>query len=307
MKNKRVKITIIITAICFTVILFSSIIFYFKNTDINVSQEEFKKYIEGYLLKYKQLVENNIPAENRSEFKFYKNYPYEVKGIFSTSHGAAIFFNHSSTLKITIDTIDERIEFYMWPQMKEWWNNASTNFVIEKNETVIFTEKAGDNPITINRGGRITIFGTVIYENKMRLKGCNEKEHWSEESAKLDALSDFLRVARGIIKNKAGLTEIEGINKLIILAEDIAEKERKGLYINNPELLAKDNKEYFELAEKFGIESQIAENIKENELEKYLSPPEPPLYHNPWFVTIIGGLIVTIIVAIFRYIKKIKK
>lgn len=306
MNNRKRKITQITLIFLIFLVLLLYIFFYLesknnlRNENFIVSKEEFKEYIETYLSKYKQLVENNIPLESREEFKFYENYPYEVMGILSTSHGAAIFFNHSSITKITVNIIEKRIEFYVWPQMEKWWNNASTYFVIKKDEKIIFPEQAGDDPIIITKGGRIEIFGVLIYENKMLLKGCNKKDCWSKESAELDALLDFLRVAKEIIKNEAELKEIEGINKLIILADKIARNERNGLYTDNTELLAKDYKEYFELAREFGIETQIATNILKNEIEKYSITPKTPWYYNSYIVGVITSIIGGIFIGIFR-------
>jgi len=295
MKNKRTKIILIIIAIFIFATLLYSCFFHSGDGGTNASQEDFKKYIETYLFKYQQLVENNIPPESVSEFEFYQNYPYEVKGIFSTTHGAALFFNHSSISKITIDVIDDRIEFYMWPQMKKWWNNASTYLVMKENELVIFAEELGENPINVTQGARLEIYGTLIYENKMILKGCNDKKCWSEESAKIDALTDFLRVARQNILDEAEAKQVEGRTMLVLLAEKIAEREIAGYYRGNAELLAKDYKEYFDLAKEFDIETEIADNVLENVLEEYMVPPKSPWYHT-WFIdSIIIPLIITII------------
>ena len=88
---------------------------YFSNLPRRTDAQRLENYIRRYLQEYENLVHT---WGNESEFEFFEGYPYHVSGVISEVHGAAIFFTHSSEQQIEIIIYPERIEFYLWPQMK---------------------------------------------------------------------------------------------------------------------------------------------------------------------------------------------
>lgn len=280
------------------IIVFS---FYLNGESSIVSKNEIKEYIDTYIFKYKQLVENNIPESERNEYKLYSNNFGIVKGIISKSHGAAIFFNLPRG-DSTIDIIDDKIEFYLWPNMKLSERNPRTNFFfIDENETVIV---ADPYKMEVGTAGAYIINGTVIYQNRMIAKGCNKKECWSIEDAKLRALADFLLIARSHISSEAELKKIQGRTKLELLANELAKMEFEGLPTSNTEKWLKKNEEYFITANETGINTEIARNLLETIKKESSEPKQLEKSYDYWIKPIIDGLIFLIVIAILNKIRK---
>lgn len=244
-----------------------------------VSTNDLKVYAKKYLQEYKSLFDSYAnELGNLSAFEFYSNYPYRVEGVISTVHGCAIFFYPSSNENIEIKTIDERIEFYLWPQMKAWWDNADTYFVIEQNTFVTFNASVWPDPIVVSPGGHIEICGTLVYQNRMVLKGSNQKKSWFPESALLDATYDFLWIARGEALSEAHLKQIEGYSLLVTKATEIERKLSNGTYGDNSRLSRehiKDETEFWDLAEEWDIKKEVARIIREEVLEQFKRTPSP--------------------------------
>jgi hypothetical protein len=307
---------------------------YFSNLPApRAEAQRIREYARRYLEEYKNLVEAyGSGLGNLSQFNFYAGYPYHVLGVISEVHGAAVFFNSSSSQTIEIMTIPERIEFRLWPVMKEYsydtfWEkeyseeNGFTEYVISANlqigdgktPTYFYQGKntmvimADEYTIRVMPLGRLRIDGMLIYENRMILKGSNEEKHWLPEVAMIDATNEFLRTAKDVVLAEAELREIQGLTLLRAKAEQIGRNTAKGIYKDNPMLQYKDEQEFWKMAEEYGIRTETARKIKDEVLVRYTKPYwyKPIIEHMP--EAIINGLIVTglvaIVTALYKWIK----
>lgn len=275
-RRRRIIFFLAIFALSFT-FLYA----YISNLPRRTDAQLLENYVRRYLEEYEQLVHT---WGNESELEFFKGYPYYVLGVISEVHGAAIFFTHSSEQEIEIITYPERIEFYLWPEMKKWWDNATTYFRGGENEVAIFLE---DYTMEVLPGGHVEIDGTLIYENRMILKGSNEEKLWLPEVAMIDATNELLRVAKGIVLTEAEVKEVQGVALLRAKYEEIARNEKNGVYTNNLWLRAKHEEEFWNLAEEYEIRPDTARQIKSQALLIY---KEEPVYR-PSLPDIINSLI----------------
>jgi len=277
-----------------------------------ISREDLEEFTRRYLNEYKILFETyGTDLGNLTEFNFYSGYPYRVKGVVSKVHGAAIFFYSSSEEIIDVETIEERIEFYLWPEMKAWWDNSDTFMVLQEHETVTFDASVWPEPIRINPGGHFEIYGTLIYENRMIVKGSNQKEKWLPEIALIDATNQFLWIAREKALDEAEIRKIEGYSLLRAKAEEIERKLKDGEYGDNWRMKLKDEDEFWQIAEEWDIKAQAARQIREDVLGPYL---EQPVYDpfREWGKPIILSLIAAAIYGVIEWrfkllTKRVKK
>lgn len=275
-RRRRVIFLLVVFALSFTILYV-----YFSNLPRRADAQRLENYIKRYLEEYENLVHT---WGNESEFAFFKEYPYHVLGVISEVHGTAIFFTHSSKQEIKIVTYTERIEFYLWPEMKKWWDNATTYFRGEKNEVAIFLN---DYTMEVGLGGHVEIDGTLIYENRMILKGSNDEKSWLPDVAMVDATNEFLRVAKKIVLTEAEAREVQGVALLRAKYEEIARNEKAGVYTSNLWLRAKHEEEFWDLAEEYEIRPETASVIKSQALSIY---KEQPIYQ-PSLPSIIDSLI----------------
>lgn len=288
-----------------------------------------EEYAKRYLLEYQILFDTyGSDLGDLGEFKFYSGYPYRAQGILSSIHGAAIFFYSSTEQEIEIQTIDERIEFYLWTVMKDnppttFWETESeeapsldvyyieanlrigngttpTFFALRKNEVAIFasSEIPFDYRIIVEPLGYMKVDGILIYENRMILKGSNNERDWLPEIALLDATNEFLRLARTAALDDAEIKQIQGFSLLKAKAEQIERNLASGAYEDDWRLRWKDEEEFWQIAKQYGIMEELAQRILEEILKLYLEPePNPIIETAKWVtisivVTVIGGLIV---------------
>lgn len=316
------------------IILISSI---YEVNGVNVvSEKELEDYAKRYLEKYHNLCDtykDNLGDLN--QFKLYSNYPYYVKGIISEKHGAAIFFYPSENETIEVETIPERIEFYLWPVMKEYssdtfWEREypqdgdfesyeiSANLQIGDGETPTYAY-SGENTLAVflDAGyptydryyhirvmplGRLRIDGTLIYENRMILKGANDVDAWATDVASIDATNEFLRLARKHVLNQAELKQIACLSSLVAKAEQIGQHFVDGSY-RNEDLRWKEEREFWDIVNNCEIEKELARNILNEVIPKEEESDKPPPFgpSNPLYwvvlaiVTIACGLTVFLI------------
>jgi len=263
---------------------------YFSSLPRRTDVKRLENYIERYLEEYESLVHT---WGNESEFEFLEGYPYQVLGVISQVHGAAIFFSDSSEQKIEVITHPERIEFYLWPQMKTWWDSATSFMVLREHETVIFDASVWPEPIKINPGGHFEIYGTLIYQHRMILKGSNDEKLWLPEVAMIDSTNEFLRVAKNIVLNEAEAAEVQGVALLRAKAEEIARNEKDGNYSDNLWLRFKHEEEFWDLAEEYEIRPDTAKQIKTQALSIYKEQPIYPPNLQPIIDSLIGSSIFT--------------
>jgi len=295
-----------------------------------ISASELRDYIIRYLKEYRDLVDAyKTDLTNLGMLEFYSNYPYRVVCIISKTNGVAIFFYHSTEQKIEIKTIYERIEFNVWPIMLEscpaastFWEReyskgqqidtysisanlqigdgvTPTYFYHSKGSIAVFLENF---KIIVKPKACFRIDGILIYENRMILKGSNEKESWSQETAILDATSEFIRIVRTIILDEAKLKQIQGYSLLLAKAEEIERKLATGYYGSGEEFnrfqYTKDEDEFWKLVKEFGIQAETAERIREMIRERF--KPKPTLFER--FMNFFKNLTTEIIIEIIATI-----
>lgn len=294
--------------------------------------EELKNYIEEYLSEYTRFVDENygllsFPQSYLSNFTFFLHPPSEIEGVISRTHGAAIFFNFPDreNRQITIKEISDSIEYYIWPEMPR--NTSALPWVLIKHgdyhldtqvnisHGLLFVEPGAnlrytgkENAFNISGNGAIVIFGSLVYEDRMILKGTNSKEGWSKIQARFDALSDFVWDCEGVLN----ATTIERINakyKLPLLLDKIAFRMESGRYWDNPSLFTKD----YEELEKICPSNSTLSKVLNDYYEMQKSAPSTLLeqlsdfwgtYMVPIVTTIIAGIVV---LMVRRYISRTKK
>lgn len=301
MKKSRKIYVFAIVLLAIAIVAIVAMLNIMKPIEMMISGKDLEEYTRRYLNEYKVLFETyGSDLGNLSEFDFYSGYPYHVKGVISKAHGAAIFFYSSSEEEIDVETIEERIEFYLWPEMKAWWDNSDTFMVLQEYETVTFDASVWPEPIKINPGGHFEIYGTLIYENRMVLKGSNQKLKWLPETALIDSTNQFLWIAREKALNEAEIRKIEGYSLLRAKAEEIERKLGTGEYGDNWRLKLKDEDEFWEIAEEWNIKPQAAREIREDVLGPYL---EQPVYDpfQEWGKPIILSLIAAAIYGVIEW------
>jgi len=270
----------------------------FSNTSI-VSEDDLRNYIEVYVSEYRRLVEENIALLNEGSvggyshsgsqnFTFYWSNPNQIKGVVSQSHGVAIFFNHTEgTSKITVESITDPIEYFLWPQMIKWGETEELPSV-----RILKGVYHLDSQITINYGllyadpgailrytgegrafnvsgsGCVIIFGCLIEKNKMILKGSNNKKDWSSLQARFDALSIFLWDCIGIL-NETQIKTIEVEYKFVLLLERVGSRISSREYVETPALF---NQDYSDLVE-IGASNETLNRILNDYLNMQESQP----------------------------------
>jgi hypothetical protein len=295
--------------------------------DPRVSHEGLKDYVEEYLSEYRQFVEANyaLLASNLTLFPLYLRSPNKMEGVISQTHGAAILFNYSTreTRQITIEETKDPIEYFVWPSMPR--NTSGLKWVLVKHGDYYF-----DSPVSYSYGllycepgvnmyyagqghvfnisglGAIVIFGSLIEENGMILKGTNNKEDWSKVQASLDAFSDFVWDCKQILDN----TTTRGIEvryKPTLMLDKIASRIQSGIYRDNPGLFTAD---YEELQEA-GASNETLSKVQEDYMTMQEALP-PSWTDQAWtFIrehiigdmlcsAIIGGIIVAVLLKRFR-------
>jgi len=273
--NRHIKLFslgIIILTILLVAIIVPPI---FKEESI-VANTGLKEYVERYLGEYRRLVEENMALLDRGiieessqsgshNLTFYWHPPKKIEGIISGSRGAAVFFDYpeSEILQISIKRLSEPIEHYVWPEMIR---NTTSLPVIRILEGVYPL----DSPVTNDRAllyadpgailrytgkgrafnildrGAIVIFGSLIEENRMILKGSNNKEDWSQLQARFDALSEFAWDCKDIL-NETTIKTLEAKYKLPLLLEKIGSRIENSRYRGNPHLFTADFEELKEV------------------------------------------------------------
>ena len=237
----------ILFSIVFVVFL-AIFLIYFGSLFKTANEQLLENYAKTYLQEYKNLVEiYGSGLGNLSQFNFSGH--YNVFGVISEVHGAAIFLKPSSMESIETKTIQERIEFYVWQVMREYsdddfWKRqyaqgnefetyiisanlqigdgvTPTYFYIGEKTVATFTD---DYTITVMPLGRLRIDGVLKYKNRMILKGSNDERDWLTEVAVIDATNEFLRIAKNLVLSEAEAKQVEGLAVLRAKAEQIDRK-----------------------------------------------------------------------------------
>ena len=259
-------------------VIISSIIFP-EHIPKTVNEAELKNYVEAYLKKYKEIVEENLHLVHNIKHVFFKynNNPKKVLGLISRSHGAAVILKYETpgiyrTTYWEIKVIDEPIEYHFWPNMstnldtlniirivgnKVYILNSQIsikNFalLIVNKETTLYYIGEEESPFQIEGPGAVKIFGEVASRSGLILKGVNSKQAWSTYQAGLDALKHFLLDCKSQL-NETIIKQIEIKHKKPLLLEKIYDNIKSKYYKEHPEAFYKDLDEL----EKLGISEEL--------------------------------------------------
>lgn len=291
-----------------------------------VSEQALEDYARTYLQEYMDLVEfYGNGFGNLTQFRFCEH--YDVLAVVSSAHGAAVFFDSSSKWSFETKTIPERIEFYVWKNMREYENdsfwhiqhpqeNGLPNYTISANLQVgdgttptyfYVGEKTvatltNDYTITVKPLGRMRIDGALKYENRMILRGSNNERDWLPKAAVIDATNEFLRIAKDLAVAEAGLRKIAGFDILREKAEQIERNKATGVYEGNEALQQIHEQEFWELADEYDIHPEVAAGIIELAKERYTQQPWYAPYADVFFKVIVGGILTTLIASPFVFI-----
>lgn len=309
-KHKYAFLSMIIVVISLLSLLF--VVPLFKASSV-VSTNELRDYIEEYLSQYIKIVNENQPLDGISNnLTFFWHTPNEIEGIISQTHGAVVLFNYSekNTRSITVKEFSLSIEYYIYPQMSANISQLSPSVRILKgvysldsqiniphgllyaDPEAILRYTGQGHAFNISEKGAILIFGSLIEEDRMILKGSNNKEDWSRLQARFDALDEFVWDCQGLNATKIG--NIEKQYKMTFLLERISSRMETDKYKDDPSLFTKD----FEELKENGAPNETLSAM----LLQYYESQKTPLswLESVWkfFVeTIVGQLIIVTIIG----------
>lgn len=218
-KDKRRYFVIFLAALLtFSLVLFA--VLSTRKAEI-VNEKELEGYVETYLKKYKEIVEDNFHLVHDNEHIFFKynNDPNSIYGAISKSHGAAIVLDYNATAETYSDirVIDKAIEYRFWPNMSSNLDDleiikvlgSESPYVLDSQIRIrnfgllLVSDGASlyyigekDSPLKIEGPGAVVIFGELISTSGLILKGKNTKQAWSTHQAGLDALEHFFWIVK---------------------------------------------------------------------------------------------------------------
>lgn len=283
----------------------------FRNDSI-VSTDDLLDYIDEYLSQYLKIVNENQPFDGISNnLTFFWHTPNEIEGVASRSHGAVVFFNYSegNPRSIAVKEFSKPIEYYIYPQMKADISGLPSVRILKGVYTLdsqinvpygllyadpeaILRYTGQGHAFNISESGAILIFGSLIEEDRMILKGSNDKEDWSKSQARFDALDEFVWDCQGL--NTIKIESIEKQYKVTFLLERISSRMETGRYRDDPSLFTQD---YEELKENDAPNETLSAIL----LRYYENQKTPPSWlESVWsfFIqTIVGQLLVVTIVG----------
>jgi len=262
------------------IILFMTLIFMtvFLMGKVNrVDEKELKNYVESYLKKYKEVVEENLHLVHDIEYVFFKynNNPKAIYGVISKNHGAAIVIKYDATEDVywNIKIIDRPVEYYFWPNMSSDLNQLKIvkiasnespyildsqisikNFallLVSEGASLYHIEKS-ESPFKIEGSGAVVILGELVSRSGLMIKGTSTKQAWSTYQAGLDALKHFFWDCESRL-NETIIKQIEEKHKKPLLFEKINENLNNKYYKDHPEEFYSD---LYEL-ERLGISEEM--------------------------------------------------
>ena len=286
-----------------------------------MSEKELENYVEAYLKKYKEVVEDNLHLVHDIENVFFKynNNPRVVYGVISKDHGAAVVLKYEATEKVfwNIKVIDKPLEFYFWPNMSSDLNNlkivkiasSDSPYVLNsqisiKNLALLLVSEGAslyyagedESPFKIEGPGAVMIFGEVYSKSGLIMKGDNTKRAWSTYQAGLDALKHFVWEC-GDRLNDTVKKQIETKHKMPLLLEKVNENLNNKYYKDHHEDFYSDLHEL----EKLGL----SEEMKASIWSKYFELTEEPSLWDKFLGSVLSdlrsfmlGVLVTVIATI---------
>jgi len=314
-------IIVVIVLILATVVVIQP---FFNHSSI-VSHDELNEYFLTYLTEYAQLVEENMglldfgmingnSSSGSQNLTFYWQRPYQVQGVISSVHGAALFLNRSNREEFEVTDSNEAIEYYVWPSMaKNTTNLPSIRVLKATSYYVLDTQVTADGAVTyIDPGanliytgqghafsfpkgtGAVIFFGTLMEGNRLILKGSNNGEDWSELQARIDSLDRFLWDCKDIL-NETTLQSLKAKYTLPLLLERISARMNDSSYKGNPSLFTDD---YGEL-QTMGAPTETLNKVL-NDYYEMQSTKSPTIFEQigSFFVTYLWPIVAAVIAAV---------
>ena len=178
---------------------------------LHITKENAQDYAEAFMEAYNQQVENNFRLEYRKYFDFYANFPYSINATTSSTHGASIEFVVSNESSFDFRTVEQRIEFAVFPDVDLNITSLDVNATVfiwqgEPSQAMLYINGTGNvicNIIFITNKGHfldLGIGGSVLLLNVnvdgrhyylMTIKGSNAPSSWAKNVAKEDARTLF--------------------------------------------------------------------------------------------------------------------
>ena len=223
------------------------------------------------------------------------------------SDGSPVVFTNGQRVAFFVIRENGKLNIYEWISILispgDYNLNGSVNaangfILIDPGATIRYYGEG--NAFNISDKARIAIFGNLIYQYRMILKGTNNKDDWSTLHARQDALSEFIWTCKDNSNPSMNATMIEKIDskyKLSILKDKIALRMESGLYKDNPSIFTDD---FEDLRKNQGSEEDLNViltnyyNLQTNEA-KTLSKKFSDLWETymvPIITAIIGGIFV---------------
>jgi hypothetical protein len=283
--------TIVIAVVILNLLFLSP----FLMVSSKISDGDLRNYVQEYLTQYHNLVEVyfsqlSTVQGNLSNFPLYLNYPNKIVGVISRTHGAALFFGNSQNAgnETEIKEISSPIEYYVWPSMPV--NTSGLPWILVKHADSYYVL---DSPIQIPYGllyaesganlrytglghafnvtglGAVALFGTLIEENRMILKGSYGKKDWSVNQADLDSLSAFISDCAGVL-NDSDINSIRKTYEPSFLLSRMLSLIGSGEYRDNPWLFTQD----YEQLKQAGADNTTLSKVQTDYMD--MQEEEPP-------------------------------
>lgn len=286
------RCAVIISAIVLSfIIIFQLYVFIDQNRII--SGDDLENYSQTYVNTYRNLSETYIHPGNRTYLEFYNEYPYFIKAVISTKHGAGLEFIPSIRASTEIEQTDTEIEDYFF--------NSSTNPYVLFGPITGSHVSIGNLSIIgmapfkeISDGSSILLWNLRVNDriyNYVIVKGDNRKKCWTNQMASEEASVNFKNDLIHVFTMSEEFRKYLAQPALSDIANRILDNKHKGSYTNNYLLYIHDYGELYNVAKEYGINTQFADDLyKFNEGHKEI----PSL----WEQYNVSGIIIDIVLAI---------
>lgn len=179
----------------------------------------------------------NVTFENNSFYGGWAKFS-NIRNIGMVNNNGSIFLENS-TLRYTNLT------------------NTVSQLIIDTNSTLILDGVSIVSGSEIIRQGNISLNGILIDDkNNIILKESNLKKDWSRKKAEQDAIDALFRELNSITIERSRLKWL-GFIEINNLIEDYNQKEKKGVYNENPRERLKDRQKISETASIYGFYPEI--------------------------------------------------
>ena len=288
------------------------------NRKKTVNATQMQVYSKTYLMKYNSLVEKAALPKYRQEFADYKDFPFIINAVISSTHGASIELIPSEESKFQCRTIEDRIDREVFPEKDPNTSRveSDTSDHADRGYSRIGRPKVSAKIINLCRlsadgihilktGSLMTkemVVNGIYYPNTIIINGNNQRKYWSLKVAEEDASRSFRLDLIIAYFSSEEFREFVATPVLTQIAKDIIAKKDKGLYIGKHGyiLFREDLRKLVAEADAHGISHEFAESIY-----KFLEKEKSWLERHPIFLTlllaIIGAAIFAILVWVFKW------